>query len=234
MKRIVYRNLRAVCAAALVLASATGWSQGIFKGLFGGGRNDEAQQAPPAAEAGDPTGGARPQATPTREQIKKGAAKLAKQLDVERIPSDLFKRYAGNWEGNFYTYSPDGRHNARQAVRVQAEIQSDGSLLCRAMYFDKLAQQFVLGESYLYQKVDAGTVRVTITRASNQTDTQTGHYNDGYLFLQGDISDGVESFREKIDGNRWLVDGFTMYNMGKGKKGSGDLSHHLARLVREK
>lgn len=225
--------MKGLCCAVVLVASATAEAQGIFSGLFGGNRDEAAPQQGnvTVTEGSDPNQGVRPQQTPTQEQIKKGAAKLAKQLNHERIPGDLFRQYAGTWKGWFYTYTLDGRSTGRQAVQMQCDLQSDGSLLVRAMYFDKLAQQFVLGESYHYQKVDPSTIKVTITRASNDTQTQTGHFNDGSLFLRGNIADGVEGSRERIDGNRLLMDGFSVYF---NKKGENDVHHHVARLTREK
>lgn len=232
MKNVVVGSLRMVCAACLLLVSATGWSQGMFSGLFGGKKDDQSQQQNVTVGT-DPQQGVRPQATPTAEQIKTGAAKLEKQIVQEKIPSNLFKQYVGTWRGWFYTYSPSGKTEVRQSVQLQADLQSDGSLMVKAMYFDKLAQQFVLGESYHYKKTDASTVRVTITRATNERSTQTGYFNDGSLFLVGDIKDGVESNRERIDGNRWLMDGFSYYDPRK-SGAPRDAHHHIARLTRER
>lgn len=232
MNAVVVGSWRAVCVAGLLVASATGWSQGLFSGLFGGGKEERLPSGATVTEGSDPNQGVRPQKTPTPEQIKAGAAKLSRQLGHERIPANLFKQYVGTWRGWFYTYTPDGQAKGRQSVQLQCELQSDGSLHVRAMYFDRLAQQFVLGESYVYQKVSPDTVRVTITRANNEKSYQTGHYNDGSLFLQGEISDGIESYRERIDGNRWLMDGFSYYDSKK--KGVRDAHHHIARLTREK
>src|SRR5215218_9606175 len=53
---------------------------------------------------GTPPPAAAPRATPDKEAIRKGAAKLSAEVNTEKIPSDLFQRYAGKWKGDFWVY----------------------------------------------------------------------------------------------------------------------------------
>lgn len=203
-------------------------------------RNPPAPPAPAAGaaspsgaqSAADPNAGLRPQAQATDKQVKAGARKLELQLNAEKVPRDLFARYVGTWKGNSYVYTPGGRNVGRQAVEVIFAMKGDGTLEGKAKSFDRLAQQFVVAESYSYRMLDASSVRISITRPTGQTDTQTGRFNDGALILAADIKDGVETYRERVDGDRLLIDGVTVID---GQKGAArDVRHIVVRLVRDK
>lgn len=175
---------------------------------------------------GEGTPAANPTKTPTREQIKAGANKIKSQLVPERVPANLFDRYQGTWTGDFWVYSPQGTLQETKAVKI--EYAKNGKQLeMKTFYADRLGQQWVVAETAVYEN-EGDKVNVTIRRPSNDTATQTGRYNDGSLFLVANIQDGVEHYRERIDGKRLLVDGFGVYG------GAGADAHvFIGRFVRQ-
>lgn len=175
---------------------------------------------------GTPPPSTNTQPTPTREQIKAGAQKLKKAIDVEPVPKNLFQKYAGKWKGDFWVYTPSGKLEESKAASIEYTPQSDGTMKMETFYLDRISKTWVTAETATYVN-DGNSVRVTIRRPNNSVSKQTGHYNDNSLFLLADISDGVEHYRERVDGKRLLVDGFGVY------KGSGDQHVFIGRFLKE-
>ncbi len=167
--------------------------------------------------------------TPTAEEIKAGAAKIKKAISWEKIPSDLFGKYEGTWAGNYWAYSLDGQLQQTSQAKVKFTIQSDGSMKMESYYFDMLSKSYFTGEIATY-KNNGNSIDVTIERGKGKVDRQVGHWNDNQLFLTSNIKDGVEHFRERIDGKRMLVDGFGVYGSMKGD----DKHVFIGRYLREK
>lgn len=169
-----------------------------------------------------------PQHTPSKEEIQKGAQKLAVELNAENIPSDLFQKYAGKWKGDFWVYTPSGKKEQSQATSIDYTLNPDGTMKMESFSFDRISKTWVVAETATYVN-EGNTVRVTIRRPNNTVTKQTGHYKDGQLFLTADISDGVEHYRERIDGKRLLVDGFGVY-----KSANADAHVFIGRFLRER
>jgi hypothetical protein len=193
-------------------------------------KGGKAAQAKPRVKLveGTPPPGATPQPTPDKETIKKGAQKLAQQMNVDKIPGDLFQRYAGKWKGDFWVYTPSGNKEQSQAASVEYVLNGDGTMKMESFYFDRISKTWVTAETATYVN-DGNSVRVTIRRPNNAVAKQTGHFKDGQLFLVADINDGVEHYRERIDGKRLLIDGFGVYS-GK----SADSHVFIGRFLKEK
>ena len=223
-------------AVVSLLAVSSAPAQSIIGGLmdrFGGGQSQQVQQpqqvqqqqqqVPPPAEQG-----ARKQSAGDKKSgPSSGARKLARELNWDKVPRDLFNRYAGNWEGHFWTYSPLGKKE--QVNRVQVSFTPNGNTMKMVTNsMDLISKTWVVQESAVYT-IEGDTVYVEITRPSGDTSRQVGHWSDDQLFLQGQINDGVEHFRERVDGGRLLVDGFGVYGSVKGK------DHHIfiGRLTRK-
>ena len=182
-----------------------------------GGKNVRIVQGTPAANA-------TPEKTPSREEIRKGAEKIRGQMAPERVPSNLFDRYEGVWNGDFWVYSPQGALQESKAVKI--EYKKNGKqLTMETFYADRISKQWVVAETATYTN-EGDKVSVSIRRPSNDVATQTGHFNDGQLFLVANIKDGVEHYRERIDGKRLLVDGFGVY-------GGADNHVFIGRFVRQ-
>lgn len=190
------------------------------------GRSSKSGKGKVKVVEGTPPPPANPQPTPTREQIKAGAQKLKKAIDVEQVPGNLFQRYAGKWKGDFWVYSPSGKLEESKAASIQYTPQSDGTMKMETFYLDRISKTWVTAETATYVN-EGRSVRVTIRRPNNSVSKQTGHFNDGQLFLMADINDGVEHYRERIDGKRLLVDGFGVY------KGAGDHHVFIGRFLKE-
>ena len=214
-------RISALCMATLTIAclTATGGAQ----------QADKPAEVAQAARKQAAPAQQEPQKTPTPEQVKEGARKLAKQVSWEKVPSDLFRRYQGSWVGNYWAYSLDGKLQQTSKTKVDFTIQSDGSMKMESYYFDLLSKSYFTAEIATY-RINGDEVSVTIERGQGKTDRQTGHFNDGQLFLVSNIKDGVEHFRERIDGKRLLVDGFGVY---KGSKGN-EQHVFIGRYLREK
>lgn len=181
-----------------------------------GGSNVRIVQGTPPAQA---------QKTPTKEEIRKGANRLRNQLEQERIPGDLFDRYVGTWNGDFWVYSPTGKLEESKSVKIEFK-KSGKSLVMETFYADRISKQWVVAETATYSS-DGSKVTVNIQRPSGDNASQTGYYNDGQLFLVANISEGVEHYRERIDGQRLLVDGFGVY-------GGKDSHVFIGRFVRQR
>jgi len=167
-----------------------------------------------------------PQPTPDKETIRKGAARLKQQLSVERIPSDLLSRYVGRWKGDFWVYAPTGELQESKACAIEYKMGDRNTLQMETYYVDRISKQWIVAETATYQN-NGDSVLVTIKKPDGKIATQTGHYNDGQLFLVSNIKDGIESYRERIDGKRLLVDGFGVY-------GGKDSHVFIGRLLRER
>lgn len=172
------------------------------------GQVQQAQGTPPPAE--------KPVDKRSKAEIKASAAKLKQELNWERPPADLFQRYAGKWKGQFWVYSPLGRKEEFHKVEITYVPRSDGSMTMETHSLDAISNQWIVEESAVYT-ISGDTINVTITRPNGSISKQIGHYSDNQLFLQAQINDGVEHFRERIDGKRLLVDGFGVYGGTKSK-----------------
>lgn len=182
-----------------------------------GGKNVKIVQGTPPPTA---------QKTPSKEEIRKGAARLKSQMAPERIPGNLFDRYEGTWNGDFWVYSPTGTLEESKSVRIEYKKAGKNTLNMETFYADRISKQWVVAETATYTN-NGDSISVSIRRPSNDVATQTGHYNDGQLFLVANIKDGVEHYRERIDGQRLLVDGFGVY-------GGSDSHVFIGRFVRQR
>jgi hypothetical protein len=109
-----------------------------------------------------------------------------------------------------------GKKEQIQKVTIDYTPEADGSMTMRTFSFDMLSKAWVTQETARYS-VDGDKVTVDIRRPSGETARQVGHFNDGSLFLEAQINDGAEHFRERIDGQRLLIDGYGIYGSLKGK-----------------
>lgn len=182
-----------------------------------GGNNVKIVQGTPPTQA---------QKTPTKEEIKKGAARLKTQMAPERIPGNLFDNYEGIWNGDFWVYSPQGQLEESKSVKIEYKKTGKNTLSMETFYADRLGKQWIVAETATYTNT-GDAVEVSILRPSNETAMQTGRFNDGQLFLVANIKDGVEHYRERIDGQRLLVDGFAVY-------GGSDSHVFIGRFVRQR
>jgi hypothetical protein len=218
--------------AALLFAGAVSCQAGPLSWVRDKISGEPAPQAAPAqagapAQSGQDPAAAPAVKTPTAEEVKKGAAKLNKELSYEKPPRDLFKGYAGKWKGNFWVYTLDGKLRQRANAEVTFTLQDDGSMKMESYLFDKLSQSFVIGEKAVY-RIEGDKVLCNVTRGKDQVDKQVARFNDGQLFFETKVKDGVEHYRERIDGNRFLVDGFAVYGSLKGD----DMHIFIARYLK--
>jgi hypothetical protein len=199
-------------------------SAGWIKNLLGIGEDE----APVAADAtaGDaqearsvksdkPSETAQP--TPDPQKVKK----LKAALDWETPPKDLFERYVGTWQGDFWVYTTDGRLEQHNKVRITYTLQPDGTLKMEMLSGDLISKMWVTKVTATY-KVDGKQIVCSVAQPTGDTFKQVGHYNDGSVFFVSQIPDGVEHQRERIDGKRLLVDGFGVYGSLKKKD-----DHHV-------
>lgn len=219
----------ALCSATLIalsLSGVAGAQEQAAPSATAGREVAQARRQQPAPQQQQAQQQAQP--TPSPEQIKEGARKLAKEIGWEKIPGDLFRRYQGTWVGNYWAYSLDGKLQQTSKTKVEFKIQKDGSMKMESYYFDLLSKSYFTAEVATY-RINGDEVVVTIERGQGKTDRQVGHWNDGQLFLVSNIKDGVEHFRERIDGKRLLIDGFGVYGSLKGK----DQHVFIGRYLRE-
>jgi hypothetical protein len=222
--------------SATMLMISTAWAQGGFLSSLREralpGPNQGEQASPPAGAQVAQKAGQQPTPTPEEQAAMKkraeaSARRIARQMSWDAVPRDLFRRYAGRWEGNFWVYSPVGRKKQSQKVVVEYTPQSNGTLLMETRSLDLVSKQWIVQESAVYS-VDGDTVTITVTRPNGSKQTQTGHYSDDQLFVRSNIKDGVEHYRERIRGNELLVDGYGVY----GKISGDDHNVFIGRLRR--
>ncbi|MBX7243857.1 MAG: hypothetical protein K1X53_00035 [Candidatus Sumerlaeaceae bacterium] len=205
-----------ILAAALISAAPASSQAGFLSALRDRNKDGAEQQAPEAVGQMPQQGpNAKPTPTPDPEKIKAGAAKLAKEMNWDKPPKDLLSRYAGKWDGNFWVYSTLGKMKQSNKVKIEGELQSDGTLAMKTLSYDLISKSWVTEENSIYA-IEGDAIKVTIKRPNGQVARQTGHYSDGQVFLRADIKDGVEHFRERFDGQRFLIDGFGVYGSIKG------------------
>lgn len=157
----------------------------------------------------------------------KGVNSSSNTSGKSTIPSGLFARYAGKWTGDFWVYSPDGI--LQESKRVLIEFKNSGkNLSMETFYLDRISKNWVVAETATYTN-QGNKVKVSIRRPNNEMASQTGYYSNGSLFLTSDnVKNGVEHYRETIDGQRLLLDGFGIY-------GNANDSHiFIGRFVKQK
>jgi hypothetical protein len=221
-------------ALLIILVPASAFSQGLLSGIrdrFSSGQPEQytapaqqQQQVPPPAEQSTQI------AQSQQKRPSSGARKLAQELNWDKVPRDLFRRYQGNWSGNFWVYSPLGKKEQVNKIQAEYSVQNDGSMRMITNSYDMISKTWVVQETATYT-IQGDTVYVEIRRPNGEVSRQVGHWSDDQLFLQGQINDGVEHFRERVDSNgRLLVDGFGVYGPVKGN------DHHIfiGRMTRER
>lgn len=170
------------------------------------------KQAAPSTAAGS----AKDAATtppPDPEKVKK----LKAALDWEKPPKDLFQRYAGTWQGDFWVYTVEGRLEQHNKMRITYTPQADGTMKMEMWSGDLLSKMWVTKVTATYT-IDGDKIICTVQQPDGSTFKQIGHYNDGSVFFVSQIPDGVEHSRERVDGKRLLTDGFGVYeSLKKGK-----------------
>ncbi|MGB9692093.1 MAG: hypothetical protein ACPL7D_07990 [Candidatus Sumerlaeaceae bacterium] len=170
-----------------------------------------AEKGPNAKRAGgDKLTSATP--TPDPAQVKK----LKAALDWEKPPKDLFQRYAGTWQGDFWVYSVEGRLEQHNKMRITYTPQADGSMKMEMWSGDLISKLWVTKVTAIYT-VEGEKIFCTVQQPDGSTFKQIGHYNDGSVFFLSQINDGIEHSRERIDGKRLLTDGFGVYGSLKKK-----------------
>lgn len=222
------KRLVAVLTGVMIWTCVTDAHAGFLSGILGGKKDDPAPQQeipPPPPQSSQPTKqmvekDGKPVPTPVPPDpavIKAGAAKLKKELSWEGVPSNLFQMYAGKWNGNFWVYSPQGKLEGKEAVKMECTPQADGTMKMVTFYHDTITKTWVTHETSVYS-VKGDTINVTISGTRGEPARQVGHYNDQSVFLVNESKDTFESQRERIDGKRFLSDGFAVYNGKNGKE----------------
>lgn len=150
--------------------------------------------------------------TPDPEKVKK----LKAALDWEKPPADLFQRYAGTWQGDFWVYSVEGRLEQHNKMRITYTPQSDGTMKMEMWSGDLISKMWVTKVTATYS-IEGDKIVCTVQQPDGTSFKQIGHYNDGSVFFVSQINDGVEHSRERIDGKRLLSDGFGVYESLKKK-----------------
>lgn len=209
----MHKLLAMTCfACSIFIAAAV--AQGGWLGNLLGKDSGASQQARPQEPALAKSTGkdAQTSPTPNPEHVKK----LKAALDWEKPPKDLFQRYAGTWQGDFWVYSVEGRLEQHNKMRLTYTPQPDGSLKMEMWSGDLLSKMWVTKVTATYT-VEGDKILCTVTQPDGSTFKQVGHYNDGSVFFVSQIPDGVEHSRERIDGKRLLSDGFGVYGALKKK-----------------
>lgn len=213
----MFKHIPFILTAVLIAAAAPIGAQG---GLFTSLRDKvTGRDEQPTAQQGPPPQ-AQPELSPqeqdkARQQAESQARRVASKMTWDKVPGNLFRQYAGKWEGNFWVYGNDGRKRQVQKVTVQYAPQRDGTMHMESFNFDLVSKQWVTSEKAIYT-VSGDTVTVTVSTMTGKSHTQMGHYSDGQLFLKSNIKDGIEHFRERVRGNELLIDGYGVYGSVKG------------------
>jgi hypothetical protein len=216
----------AFLCACLALSGASYAQGGWLSGLTGGKKDAQQAEATQAGAVADKAGQAAAQPTPTPDPAR--VKKLKAALNWEKPPKDLFQQYAGKWQGDFWVYSTDGKLEQHNKVRIEYTAQADGTLKMEMWSGDLISKTWVTEVQSTYS-IDGDSIVSTVRQPSGKSFKQVGHFNDGSVFFVSQISDGVEHYRERIDGKRLLVDGFGVYGEPKKK------DHHvfIGRFLRQ-
>jgi len=212
------RKLFAVSATFLLLfafeprLARAGW----VSHFLGKDQGQEAPAQPVAAKDAKAAGPAKRDASTTPTPDPERVRKLKEAIDWEKPPKDLFARYAGTWQGDFWVYSVEGRPEQHNKVRITYTPQSDGTMKMEMWSGDLISKLWVTEVTCTY-RLEGDRILCTVKQPDGSTFKQIGHFNDGSVFFVSDISDGVEHTRERIDGKRLLSDGFGVYQTLKKK-----------------
>ncbi len=211
------RKATSFVLAAVIAGAATTGHAGLLSSIRDKvtGANQPVEVEVREGKASDAPANAKAQPTPDPAKVKEGARKLSRQLATEKLPRDLFSRYAGKWSGNFWVYTIDGRLEQTSKSTIVFEPQGGGTMKMTTFYYDQISKAFVTGETSTY-RIEGDTVVVETDRGKGKFERQVGRFNDGQLFFKSEIKDGVQHTRERVDGKRLLMDGFGVYGSLKG------------------
>ncbi len=208
MRKLFALSLIVLAFSAVHPSSANaGWLSGLL-----GKENKSAEPAPGGKASGSaPKQATTPQdaattPTPDPERVEK----LRKAIEWEKPPKDLLDRYVGTWQGDFWAYTVDGKLEQHNKVRMTFTKQGDGSLKMEMWSGDLLSKMWVTKLTATYT-IQGDRIICTVQQPDGSTFKQIGHYNDNSVFFVSDTPKAVEHSRERIDGKRFLTDGFGVY-----------------------
>lgn len=171
---------------------------------------------------GTPPSAVSPQATPDKETIRKGAARLKNNMVQERVPGNLFDLYSGTWKGTINIYSAKGDVLESHAAEVVCR-PSGGTMVKETYFIDRDSKQPILASTANYVN-DGSAVKIVSSLPDGSSQQSSGHYNDRQLFIVSLNGNRLTHSRERLaDGNRMLIDGFD-YNAGNTKVTVGRLT----------
>ena len=132
-----------------------------------------------------------------------------------QVPANLFAGYAGQWEGTFYIYSPDGslikslkaRHvyknvDAYTLEGTQTVTYPDGTV-------ERIRARDYVENGKLFCRVESDRSGVKVLE---------GRLDGSQIFWSRKDSETVETFRERIvNGKIYAIDGYGIYGKDRSK-----------------
>jgi hypothetical protein len=132
-----------------------------------------------------------------------------------QVPANLFAGYAGEWEGIFYIYAPDGslikslkaRHvyknvDAYTLEGTQTVTYPDGTI-------ERIVARDYVENGKLFCRVESDRSGVKILE---------GRLHGSQIFWSRKDSETVETFRERIvNGKIYAIDGYGIYGKDRSK-----------------
>ena len=132
-----------------------------------------------------------------------------------QVPANLFAGYAGQWEGIFYIYAPDGslikslkaRHvykniDAYTLEGTQTVTYPDGTI-------ERIRARDYVEKGKLFCRVESDRSGVKVLE---------GRLDGSQIFWSRKDSETVETFRERIvNGKIYAIDGYGIYGKDRSK-----------------
>jgi len=131
------------------------------------------------------------------------------------IPANLFSEYAGEWEGMFYVYAPDGALikslKARHVYKIVDKYTLEGTQT--VTYADGTVEK-VQARDY----VEKGKIYCRVESDRSGVKILQGRLDGAQIFWSRKDSELLETFRERIiNGKLYAIDGYGIYGKDRSK-----------------
>lgn len=140
---------------------------------------------------------------------------LLAAVSTAQVPANLFSEYAGEWEGVFYVYAPDGTPvkslKARHVYKIVDRYTLEGT---QTITYPDGTTEKIQARDY----VQNGKIYCRVESDRSGLKILEGHLDGSQIFWSRKDSETLETFRERImNGKIYAIDGYGIYGKDRSK-----------------
>jgi hypothetical protein len=134
---------------------------------------------------------------------------------ISQIPPNLFSGYAGEWQGIFYVYAPDGTPvktlKARHVYKIINKYTLEGT---QTVTYPDGTVENIHARDY----VENGKIYCRVESDRTGVKILEGRLDGSQIFWSRKDSETLETFRERIiNGKVYAIDGYGIYGKDRSK-----------------